>query len=154
MNFKVFISHSVAPRELGVVYAMANEAAKRGASPFVPDREWEPKGVIPERIRSHLKETDYLLAIATSSGFQLDWLNREVREGLREAKPILVVVDKGIRVPSNTNRIWINRTNPVKTIQMVSTHLAEFGRDKKTKEFLTWIGIGGLFFLLLLEKEK
>jgi len=28
MSFKVFISHSVAPRELGIVYAMANEGVK------------------------------------------------------------------------------------------------------------------------------
>ena len=38
MAFKVFISHSVAPRELVIVYSMTNEVAKRGASPFIPEK--------------------------------------------------------------------------------------------------------------------
>lgn len=154
MAFKVFISHSVAPRELGIVYTMANEAARRGASPFIPDRDWEPSGNIPERVQLPLKEADYILAIATSSGFQLQWLNREVKEGLVGGKPLLIVADKGIKVPPKTTRIWIDRTNPASTIKLVSEHLARFGKDKETKELLTWIGIGGILFLLLLGTEK
>jgi len=154
MAFKIFISHSVAPRELGIVYAMANEASKRGASPFIPDRDWNPKDLIPERVQLPLKETDYILAIATSSGFQLQWLNREVKEGLEGGKPLLIVADKEVKVPPKITRIWIDRTNPARTIKLVSNRLAEFGMDKETKELLTWIGIGGILFLLLLGTEK
>lgn len=154
MSFKVFISHSVAPGELGVVYAMANEIAKRGASPFIPDRDWQPEGEIPERILSNLKETNYFLAIATSSGFQLPWLNREVKEGMKEKKQLLIVTDAGIKIPTKTSCVRIDRTNPAKTIKLVSAHLAKFGKDKETKELLTWLGIGGILFLLLLEREK
>jgi len=154
MAFKVFISHSVSPGELGIVYGMANEAAKRGASPFIPDRDWDSSGEIPERIRAYLKEADYVLAIATSSGFQLPWLNREVKEGSKEKRPLLIVADKGIKVPPKTTHIWIDRSNPAKTVQLVSDHLAKFGKDKETKELLTWIGVGGLLFLLLLGRGK
>lgn len=154
MSFKVFISHSVAPRELGIVYAMANESAKRGSAPFIPDRDWKPDGTIPERIKVPLKETDYILAIATASGFQLPWLNREVKEGMRKRKPLLIVADKGIKVPLQLHCVRIDRINPARTIHQVSSHLAKFGKDKETKELLTWIGIGGVLFLLLLGTEK
>jgi len=50
MAFKIFISHSVALREPEIVYAMANEAARRKTSPFIPNHNWEPEGFTPERI--------------------------------------------------------------------------------------------------------
>ncbi|MEO0289985.1 MAG: TIR domain-containing protein [candidate division WOR-3 bacterium] len=154
MPFKVFISHSVAPRELGIVYAVVNEAAKKGASPFIPDRDWNPEGSIPERIQTHVKETEYMLAIATNSGFQLKWLNREVKEGLKRRKSLIIIADKGIRIPPEIPSIRIDRDNPAGTIRDISGRLAKFGRDKKTKEILTWITIGALLFLLLFWKEK
>ncbi len=154
MTFKVFISHSVAPRELGIVYGIANEGAKRGASTFFPDRDWNPKGKIPERIKSHLTDSVYFLAIATASGFQLDWLNREVKEFSKAKKPLLVIADKKIKVPQNVTHVWIERANPAKTVHQVSEHLEKFGKDKETKELLTWIGVGGLLFLLFLGSKE
>lgn len=154
MDFRVFISHSVAPIELGIVYAIANESAKRGASPFIPDRDWEVKGDIPERIFPYLRDAHYLLAIATSSGFQLQWLNREVREGLKMGKPILIIADRGIKIPQKIDLIRIDRANPARTISEASKYLEKFGKDKQTKELLTWLGIGSLLFLLLRGREE
>lgn len=154
MAFNVFISHSVAPQELGIVYAIANEGAKRGMNPFIPDRDWDPKREIPERIQPYLKGTDYILAIATSSGFQLEWLNKEVTEGEKEQKPLLIIADRGLEVPQKLAHIWIDRANPAKTIHRVSEHLEKFGKDKEMNKLLTWIGIGGLLFLLLLGREE
>ena len=153
MAFEVFLSHSVSPRELGIVYGIANQGAKKGASPFIPDRDWDPKRTIPKRISVRLKNTDYLLAIATSSGFQLEWLNREVVE-VAGKKPFLIVADKGMKLPPNVPSVLIDRSNPAKTIGEVAMRLEKFGKDKKTKELLTWFGIGGLFFLLLLGVKK
>lgn len=154
MALKVFISHSVAPGELGIVYAIANEAAKRGATTFIPDRDWDTKSEIPERIQSQLKETDCILAIATSSGFQLDWLSREITEGAKAHKQLLVVADKGVKISSKLSPIWIDRLNPAKTVGEAAMQLEKFGKDKEAKKLLTWIGIGGLLFLLLLGSEK
>lgn len=154
MAFKVYISHSVEPRELGIVYAVANEGAKRGAAPVIPDRDWDPKGEIPERILLPLSNADYVLAIATSSGLHWQWLNRELREGAGMGKPLLVIADRGIRIPPGMNQIRIDRTNPARTISEASKHLEKFGRDKQTKELLTWFGIGGLLFLLFLGREE
>lgn len=156
MGSKVFISHSVTPKELGIVYTIANESAKRGASPFIPDRDWNPNDKIPIRIQNNLKNSDYLLAIATSSGFQMEWLNREIEEASKNRKPLLIVADEGIEVPSEYHRIWIDRTDPTKTLHQISEHLENFGKgkDRKTKELLTWIVLGGLLFLLLLGSKE
>ena len=154
MAFKIFLSHSVAPRELVIVYATANEGAKRGASPFIPDRDWDPKREIPDRIESHLKEADYFLAIATSSGFHFEWLNREVQEAKKEKRPLLLVVDREIKVPPKLTPIRIDRMNPAKTVHQVAEHLEKYRKDKDTKQLLTWLGVGGILFLLFLGSKE
>jgi len=136
MAFKIFISHSVAPKELGIAYAIANEGAKRGAVPYIPDRDWNHSEEIPDRIYAHLQNADYILAIATSSGFHLEWLNKEVNKAAKEKKPILIIADNGIDVPKKLAHIWIDRTNPSKTISRVSRHLEKFGKDKETKAYI------------------
>lgn len=148
MGLKVFISHSVAPRELGIVYAIANEAARRGADPFIPDRDWNPEENVPERISIRLSNSHYLLAIATSFGTQIDWLKREIKEFGKKSN-LLIVADKGIKVPSGFTYIRIDRSNPAKTISKVSLELAKIKINKETKELLALLGIAGILFLLI-----
>jgi hypothetical protein len=154
MPYRVFISHSVAPRELGIVYAIANEAAKKGAEAFIANRDWDPKSEIPDRILPHLREADHVLAIATSGGFQLEWLNREVAVAAVEKKPALIVADRGLEIPSGLAQIQIDRDNPATTVRQVAEYLERFGRDRETKKSLAWIAVGGLLFLLLLGSKE
>jgi len=154
MPFKVFISHSVAPRELGIVYAIANEAAKKGTEAFIADRDWDPKGEIPVHVLPNLRGADYVLAIATSDGFQLEWLNREVSAASVEKKPALIVADRGLEIPAGLTQIQIDRDNPATTVRQVAEHLERFGRDRETKKSLAWIAVGGLLFLLLLGTKE
>jgi len=42
MSFRVYVSHSVAPYELGAIYGMAELAARKGMEPIIPDRQWPP----------------------------------------------------------------------------------------------------------------
>jgi hypothetical protein len=154
MNLRVFLSHSVAPYELGIIYAIAEEIAKRGAIPFIPDRNWDPKEEIPDRIFSNLKNANYVLAIATSYGFQIKWLNKEVKEGFKMKKPVLIIADKSIKIPRGINHIWIDRINFIKTLSQVSKYLEKFKCERETKELLIWLTIGGLLFLLFFGSKK
>jgi TIR domain len=154
MALKIFISHSVAPNELGIVYAIANEGAKRGASPYIPDRDWNPFESIPDQISMHLKDSDFVLAIATGLGLHLNWLNMEVEQADKQRKPLLIIADNNIKILEHLVHIRIDRMNPSKTISEVSQFLEKYGKDKESKELLTWIGIGGLLFLLVLGGKK
>jgi hypothetical protein len=154
MPFQVFISHSVAPRELGVVYAVANEAAKDGAEAFISDRDWDPKDEVPVRIMPRLREADYVLAIATSGGFQLEWLNREASAAAVEKKPMLIVADRGLDISSGLAQIQIDRDNPATTVCRVAEHIESFGQDRETRRQLAWLAVGGLLFLLFLGSKK
>ena len=78
MSFRVFLSHSVSPAKLGIVYTIAEEAARRGMQPYIPDRTWDPAQQLPERISSALQEADVCVAVATQFGSQLPWVNSEI----------------------------------------------------------------------------
>src|SRR4030042_2405515 len=154
MAFRIFISHSVAPKELGIVYAIINEGSKRGVVPFIPDRSWNPSEGLTDRVSSSIKDADFLLAIATGSGMHLDWLNKEILQASLLGKPLLIIVDDTISMPDDMKHIKIDRANPSKTINEASRILEQYGKDKESKELLTLIGIGGLLFLLLMGVKK
>lgn len=67
---------------------------------------------------------------------------------------MIIIADINIKVPENLVHIWIDRMNPSKTISEVSQFLEKFGEDKESRELLTWIGIGGLLFLIFLGRKK
>lgn len=155
MSFKIYLSHSVLPRELGIVYAIARELSKKGGYPVIPDRDWDSKGPLPDRILVHFQKeaADYLLAVATSSK-HLNWLIREIKEAVKKGIKILVIADHGIKVPKTIPRVYIERDNPVKTVGEVISHITMIQRDKELKEALTFLGVGGLLLLLLGGKSK
>ncbi len=155
MPFKIYVSHSVSPRELGIVYAIAKELVKKGGYSIIPDRRWDPERPLPDRILVHFQKeaADYLLAIATSVK-HLNWLNREIKEAAKKGIKILVIAEQGIKVPKRIPRVYIKRGNPAKTVGEVASHIAAIQRNKELKEALTFLGVGGLLLLLLGGKSK
>ena len=103
MSFKAFISHSVDPVELGIVYAVADEAARSGMQPHIPDRDWDPAGQLPDRIFAALSEADVCLAVATQSGRQLAWMNAEIAGAPLKPTPLIAILDSSL--PPQDSRI-------------------------------------------------
>lgn len=149
LAFQIFLSHSVHPRELAFVYAVAEEAVSKGAITLISDRTWEPDNQVPARISKQIKEADYVLVIATAQGKQVRWVNKELVYAANIKKPLFIIADKEANLAPKTRMITIDRNNPTKTIREISAQIEQVRTTKENKELLTWLGVGGLLLLLL-----
>lgn len=157
MAFRVYISHSVSPWELGVIYAVAEEAEKRGMVPFIPDREWDATTYPPPRTSGPLMEADSLLAIATSGGRHLPWLNQELElwSGLPKADRVIYLTDANMAVEPGLKayRVLIDRSDLAGSLKAVAAYLEQIKLDKERKGLLGWLALAGILFALF-GKEK
>lgn len=157
MPFKVFISHSVSPKELAVIYTLAEESIKKGMSPFVPDRSWNPEEETPERIRQAIQECDSVVLFGTKYGTHLDWLKREWDEIKKSNKKLIAILDSEISFNGtdlDSASIKINPRQLSKTIGDAANFLESMKLKKNQEELLVWIVIGSLLFLLISAKEE
>ncbi len=123
MALRVYLSHSVAPHELGAIYGMAELAQRRGMEPIVPDRRWKPFAP-PTGL---LQNLDAFVVVATRFGQNLDWVNAELPEALRlglNHSNVISVVDAGLSFPSFGESVVIERNNFWVTSEKV-VHLLE-----------------------------
>lgn len=149
MAVRIYISHSVAPRELAIVNSVADAAASNGAVPIIPHRDWGPESTLPERIRSQIDSSDFVIAIVTRNGRQLDWVNSETGYGMAAKKPTLVLADQDVTTPPELGAIRIDRTDPLGSISLVSAEIQKMATDKTMKYLVGGVAIGGLVLLLL-----
>lgn len=151
MNFTAFISHSVDPVELGIVYAIADEAARRGMQPHIPDRNWDPAGQLPERILAALSEADVCVAVATQSGKQLAWMNAEIAGASFKPIPLMAILDSSLPPQEpriEAARVTITRDDLPGTIARAAQAIENVRIGQNQKAALTWLVIGGLLFML------
>ncbi len=153
MSFKVFISYSLSPKEFAALYAVSEEAAKRGISCFIPDRRWNATEDLPERIRTSLKDADAVLVIASEHGVHYDWLNRELDAALALSKKNIVFLANGnvkIHESWKPHVVYIDRGNSAHTISLITRKLEDMKLAKEQETALTWLAVGGALFLLFL----
>ena len=154
MSFRVFLSHSVSPAELGIVYAIAEEAARRGMQPYIPDRNWDPAQQLPEPIYSALPEADICVAVATQFGNQLRWVNSEIAGAAAKPIPLIAILDSGLPrqdAALERERVTITRENLPGTLAQALQKIDDARLQQTQKTALTWLVIGGLLFLSMQE---
>lgn len=156
MNFRVFISHSVAPAELGIVYAIAEEASHRGMQPYIPDRNWDPHQQLPQRITSALAESDVCVAVATQFGTQLEWVNAEIAGAVVKSTPLIAILDSTLPTQDpaiESARVTITREDLAATLARALQKVEQVRLEQSQKVALTWLVVGGLLFLLTQGEE-
>lgn len=153
----IFISHSVAPKELALIDAMAGEVLRRGERPIIPRRDWNPDNAIPEDIRTQIRDSNCIIGIATQGGHHYPWLNVEVSysQELNPPRPLILVADAEVPINPSYQRIVINRNNPFGTISEVAQRIQRLVQDRDTQNLITGLVVGGLIllFLYFLTKE-
>lgn len=155
MSFRVYISHSVAPHELGAIYGMAELAARKGMEPIIPDRRWSPDAP-PARIAQLLKGADAFVSLATFAGQDISWVNRELDEVLRlglRPQNLVSVIDEGLTPPSTGEVVIIDRTNFDRTITKAGAILERLQLERTQRNLLAGLVLGGLIALLLASKD-
>lgn len=155
MAFRVYISHSVAPHELGAIYGMVELAARKGMEPIIPDRRWPPD-TPPARIQQLLQGLDAFVVVATLFGQHIDWVNAELATAKRlgmKAENLVSVIDKGVIVPSMGEVVTINRMDVQATIAQAVQKLERLQIDQAQRNLLAALLLGGLVALLLASRE-
>ncbi len=155
MSFRVYISHSVSPHELGAIYGVAELAARKGMEPIVPDRRWSPDSP-PARIAQPLKNLGAFVVIATVGGKDLAWVNAELSVGVQQGmNPVNVVsvVDVGIAPPSTGRMVTIDRANLPTTITEAVNVLEQIQLEQTQRNLLAGLVLGGLVALVLASKD-
>lgn len=150
-RIQIFISHSVAPRELAIVNAVADVAASKGAVPIISYRNWDPIGILPGYIESQITSSNYVIGIITNNGHHLDWINAEIAYSQKMNRPILVLADEGINISSQDQIIRIDRTNPMKTLFLVSAEIQRLIGDEEVRNLVGGLVIGGLILPIFFE---
>lgn len=123
--------------------------------PIVSDRLWAPDAP-PARIVQALKGINAFVAIATSSGGHLEWLNSELSEAVRlglNQGAIVSAVDSGVAPPAAGKVLRIDRANLAETIAKVSAALDQLQLERNQKNLLAGLLVGGLAALLLASKD-
>ena len=150
----MFLSHSVSPAELGIVYGIAEESARRGMQPYIPDRDWDPKQQLPERIFAALEEADVCVAVATQFGTQLPWVNSEIAGAVAKPIPLIAILDAALPRQDAVvegARVTITREDLPGTLSQALHKIEEARLQRTQKAALTWLVIGGLLFLSMQE---
>ena len=153
--FRVYLSHSVAAYELGAVYGIAELAARRGMEPIVSDRRWAPTAP-PVRIVQSLTGLNAFVVMATSSGSELEWVNTELAEALKlglSPAAVVSVIDSGVEPPATGRILTINRASLAETISETAATLEQLQMERKQKNLLAGLLLGGLAALLLASKD-
>ena len=155
MAFRVYLSHSVAPHELGAVYGIAELAARKGMEPIVLDRHWAPNAP-PARVLQALQGLGAFVAIATTSGTKVEWVNTELAEAARSGlnqEAIISVVDASVTPPTIGKVLKIDRGSLPITIAKTLTILEQLQLERSQKNLLAGLLLGGLAALLLASKD-
>jgi len=155
VSFRVYIGHSVAPHELGAIYAMAELAAGKGMEPIIPDRRWPPDEP-PARIQQFLKGLDAFVTVATLGGEYIAWVTSELSTALAlgmNPQKIVSVVDQGVQVPEVGHVVIIDRSNFDVTISKTVEILEQLQMDRTQRNLLAGLVLGGLMALLLASRE-
>ena len=153
----IFISHSVAPRELALVNGVADVVAERGETPIIPDRDWDsPAEPLPSRITAQIRSSDYVIAIASRWGRHINWLNQEIiySQQLLPPSPFLIVADVEVPVAQGYACIRINRSDPLATLSQVSSQIQRLVQDREMQSLLKGFLVGGLALLFLSSLEE
>lgn len=171
MSYKVFISHSMPPEDLGIVYAMAEQAKQRGISTFVAERASQLEESVSKRNEAALKNSDSVVVFVTRgkhrgalaklllTNVPDQWVHQEIGAARVLRKPIIPIVETGVfpkefgvkkYVPLNRERPWESIQKAVKFI--------ESQKIKKEQSDLLALAvssfIGGFLLFALLDSSK
>lgn len=94
MAYKVFISHST--RDQGLVISLANLLSKFGVEVSVAEWYLAAGEPIDQKIFEQIENSDCVIALLTQNGVRSNWVHQEVGYSLKNKKPLIPIVEKGI----------------------------------------------------------
>lgn len=171
MGYKIFVSHSMPPEDLGIVYAMAEQAKQRGISTFVAERAPQLEESVSKRNEAAIRDSDSVVVFVTRgkrwgalaklllTDVPNQWVHQEIGAARALRRPIIPIVETG--VPHNEfsvkKYVPLNRERPWESIQK-AVKFIESQKIKKEQSDLLSLAvssfIGGFLLFALLDSAK
>jgi hypothetical protein len=126
-----------------------------GLKVFVGEWYFDRDSKIDKRIMSQIKKSDCIIILLTKDGLRSNWVQLEVEHAIREKKPLIPLVEKGIekeKLVSLQGRRYIeyDPLQPQQGLKDTLTYLKSLRLKGKRQEKTTLIASGIVAFLLLL----
>ncbi len=153
MAYKAFLSHSMAPVDLGFVYEVARQALGRNVTCYVAERDYQLGVHLPTKIEQNIRDSDCMVVFLTQGGHHSNWVNQEVGFAKACEKLIIPIVEAGV-IPTGflvgLEYLPINRADPVQAMAILGDYLERLKAEKDKNELATAALIAGGVILLLL----
>ncbi len=148
MSLKVFFSHSMNASDLGIVYAVANQAKLYGIEPYIAELDVRPGTQLSEQIKTAIKSCDCLIAFLTHNGARRQWVRDEIVFAKGANVPVAPIVEKGVNIEgrlSGDEYIELDPNKPQVAISNALTYLQKLKTKKENQQAIGWLVIGAIF---------
>jgi hypothetical protein len=98
MDGRVFISHRTNKGDAILLRAIMKGCREAGLAPYLAEREFSPTSVT-EKLRSAIRDCDFLVALLTEGGAVSVWVNQELAIGNEMGKTIIPLLEAGTDPP-------------------------------------------------------
>ena len=95
MAYKVFISHSTTDR--GLIIYLANLLNKFGVESVVAEWYLTPGEPLDKKVFDQIDKSNCVVALLTRNGIRSNWVQQEIGYSLKQDKPIIPIVEKGVK---------------------------------------------------------
>src|SRR5260370_32692781 len=130
MAFNIYISHSLAHNELGIILGLLQHSSLGQAEPFIPHRGWKP-GNIPQQYIRAIENAGCVLAIVTRRGHHASHVNVETR--LANPEKLIMLAEPNVALTKPYNVVSLDRHDVYRSMSDLG-HCAEGLRIKKKQK--------------------
>lgn len=156
MEYNVFVSHSMKQEDLAIVYAAVQDAAARGISCYIAERDWQLGQSLPAKIETHIRNCDCFVAFLTAGGAQSQWVQQEIGCAVGSNRPRILVVEQGVQVTGfdiGKEYITLDRWNPWQAVATLNNHLSQLKNEKGQQQNAGLVVLGVIALIALLRAK-
>jgi len=156
MAFNVFISHSV--RDMDVVYQFKQWLEHYGIVVYVDSMQPQYGSPLRVKVSDAIAHSDCVIAILTQNGARADWVNQEIGYAIHAGKPIIPVVEDGVKVKgfiAEVDHVTFQVTDPATAITNVISYVGKLktGKEQKEKVQAVLIALLGVIALAAISQK-
>lgn len=152
MAFKVFVSHSMAQEDLGIVYEAARQARSKEIDCYIAERDWQFGKSLPKKIETAIRACDCFVAFWTAGGSHSAYVNQEIGFARACQKLRIFVVERGVALKGfdiDKEYIELSRYNPFEAIRTLSEYLSGLKAEKEQRDSAAIFLLGAIGLLLI-----
>jgi len=147
VTYSVFVSHCMAREDSPIIEDFVGRLRGRGMAPYLAERDPQPGRHLSSKILERIRQSDLVTVFWTRSGSASEWVNQEIGAARAEGKPVVPLVEKGVRIGGlleGIERVEFDRDDPDSALSSLERFLAGRRDAKEARERETefWQDVG------------